>query len=205
MTSTVAHIGVGFLLSFVGSLPPGLINMSVAEATVSRGKRAAFLIALGAAFIEGLQVILAIKCASWFVTYPSVEAVIHIAAVPVFLGLGGYHLLKKGGKLSERESPPRSQEFFRGILLSSLNFLAIPFWLFYGSLLGTEGWLLNDVLIFVFTVGAFLGTLALLFAYGWMSLKIVNHLDQAEQITNQVLAILFIILGFWQLWRIVVV
>ena len=49
--------GLGLGLSFIGSLPFGIINMTVAETTVRKGFRAGFWTSVGAANIEYLQVL----------------------------------------------------------------------------------------------------------------------------------------------------
>ena len=82
----------GFVLSLIGSLPPGLISLTVSQTSILRGLAAAMAVATGAAFAEFFQAWAAVLFADWFLGNPSAERGFQLAAVPVF-GLIGLHLV----------------------------------------------------------------------------------------------------------------
>ena len=82
----------GFLLSLMGSIPPGLISLTVAQTSIARGFTAAMVLATGAAFAEFFQAWVAVLLTDWFLSHPMAERWFHWAAMPVFFVLG-FHLL----------------------------------------------------------------------------------------------------------------
>lgn len=96
----------GFALSLLGSLPPGLISLSVAQTAVQRGLVAALVLGAGAAVAEFFQAWLAAEAAGWFLQHPAVEQGLRWAAVPVFLGLGGWLVWKPSASQAVSIPPP---------------------------------------------------------------------------------------------------
>lgn len=129
----------GFVLSLLGSLPPGLINLSVAYIAIRRSFIAAMVLGTGAAFAEYFQALVAVALVG---VIPSFKAVFEWIAAFVFLALGFYMLFwpKKPGKPDEIDEISLSSYFNRGVLISIFNLLAIPYWVTYCSWLQTEGW-----------------------------------------------------------------
>ncbi len=120
------HLLFGIVISAIGTLPLGMINITVAERTIHKGLGAGMWIALGATLVELLQILIAIKFAYLFTSNPVVNQWLQILAIPIFFGLGIYFFLQKEPseiKTTEQKLP----DFFRGAAISSLNLLAIPY------------------------------------------------------------------------------
>lgn len=210
----------GFALSLLGSLPPGLISLSVAQTAVQRGLVAALVLSAGAAAAEFFQAWLAAAAAGWFVQHPLVEQGLHWASVPIFIGLGLYLIFKKAPSASSAHTPTSiTQEdieraleenptapsggglgnlrfFFHGIVVSLFNLLAIPYWLTYCSWLRTtvswqEGWISNSI----FSAGVTVGTFAALSAYAGLGYFAVQRSDQVARYINRIVGLLFFGLG----------
>jgi len=207
----------GFALSLLGSLPPGLISLSVTQTAVQRGLVAALVLSAGAAAAEFFQAWLAATAAGWFVQHPLVEQGLHGAAIPIFIGLGLYLIFKKAPisasptsmtqlgidqALEENPTDPSGgwlgnlRFFFHGIVVSLFNLLAIPYWLTYCSWLRTtvswqEGWISNSI----FSAGVTVGTFAALSAYAGLGYFAVQRSDKVAQYINRVVGLLFLGLG----------
>ena len=80
----------GIILSLLGSLPPGLISLSVAQTSIARGWQAGMALALGAAFAEFFQAWVAIVLTDWLLTHSAVIQWFNWFSIPVFLGMGIY-------------------------------------------------------------------------------------------------------------------
>ncbi|MEO1517254.1 MAG: LysE family transporter [Bacteroidota bacterium] len=198
------HILAGFFLSFVGSLPLGMINMTVADATIRKGLRAGLWVALGASLVEMVQAFASLEFSSLWMAGGGADYWIRILTLVLFFMLGLYFLLKKPTETSleeKSEGKQRSRHFFKGVLISSLNVLAFPYWVFYGTYLRAEGWLGNLSHVLVFSLGVMLGTFALLLGYARMSLYIVEHSRQLALWADRFIGIVFLLLGIIQLAR----
>lgn len=221
---------IGFVLSFIGSLPLGMINLTVAETSIQKGKQAAILVAIGAALIEFGQAFIAVKFTHLFTDSPIVDTVIHVVAIPIFLGLGIYYLLTKTITPSTPPVPliknertvvaPNSSLFAiklkiikheesikligKGLLISSLNLLAIPYWLFYGIYLSSQGYLGTDGLnLFFFALGVGWGTFILLLGYIHLSKWIVCKWGNVQHYANQFIGIVFLLFALFQCFTII--
>jgi len=110
---------IGFIASFIGSLPIGMLNMTVMEISFSKSLKQGIMFSAGAAFVEFFQAIIAVKFSSWFLENPTVEMMIKLSVIPVLLIFGIIHLRKK---LSDSTSKGNESEkysgFSKGIFLS---------------------------------------------------------------------------------------
>lgn len=189
----------GIVLSLLGSLPPGLISLSVAQTAIRRGLVAALLLAAGAAGAEFFQAWAAVWLTDWFVSRPGVERVFQWASVPVFLGLAAYLLFwakpsKAGGYVAD-VSPV--QQVGKGILLSAFNLLAVPYWFVYVGSLRVSGWWGTEGLAstLVFSAGVTVGTMGALGLYAWLGRIIVQRSVTAARHANRFVGLIFLGLG----------
>jgi threonine/homoserine/homoserine lactone efflux protein len=189
----------GIFLSLLGSLPPGLISLSVAQTAIQRGLLAAMLLATGAAGAEFFQAWAAVSLTDWFLLHPEAERWFQWAAMPIFLGLA-VHLLffakspTSSGRVAE-VAP--SKQIGKGVMLSAFNLLAIPYWFVYcGSLRVSEIWKEESLAsTLVFSAGVTLGTLAALRLYAWLGKIIVERSDKAAVYANRFVGLIFLGLG----------
>lgn len=193
----------GFGLSLMGSLPPGLISLTVSQTAIHKNRAAAWALAAGAAFAEFFQAWLAVLFADWFLSHPVAERGFQWAAVPVFFILGIYLLfLAKAPSLKNPEvmSSLRKQ-FGKGLLLSAFNLLAVPYWFVYVGWLRMEGWWKEGMVhTLVFSFGVTMGTLAALGWYVWLGQLILKRSSFMARFANRFIGLIFIGLGCKVLW-----
>lgn len=191
------HLLLGGLVSFIGSLPMGLINLAVAETAISKGMRAALLLALGAVLVEFGQILIALFFADWFFDNEERQFWMRAIGSGVFIILGIYYLIKKTEALElTTEQGIKRNTFFRGAGLSAVNMLAIPFWLVYGAMLQGEGWLSKEgALMFAFAVGATLGTFGLLVVYAKLGVYVLRRAKRISMYASKIVGVLLLGLG----------
>lgn len=194
----------GFGLSLFGSLPPGLISLSVAQTAIHRGMLAAMLLAAGAAGAEFFQAWVAVVLTDWFLSHPAVERWFQWAAIPVFFVLAAYLLFWSKPQQSRAfvaEVSPYKQ-VGKGIVLSAFNLLAIPYWFAYCGSLRVSGWWeeadLSSTLIF--SAGVTAGTLAALGLYAWLGQLILQHSSSMARHADRFVGLIFLGLGIKLLW-----
>jgi len=189
----------GIVLSLFGSLPPGIISLSVAQTAIERGLLAAMLLAAGAAGAEFFQAWAAVAATDWFMSNPGMEQIFQWVAMPVFFVLGVYFLFfaktpKTRGVAIEFSS---FRQIGKGILLSAFNLLAIPYWFVYCGSLRVAGWWKEENLAstLIFSAGVTVGTLGALGLYAWLARLIVQRSDTAARHANRFIGVLFLGLG----------
>jgi threonine/homoserine/homoserine lactone efflux protein len=190
----------GFVLSLIGSIPPGLISLSVAQTSIARGFRPAVVLGAGAAFAEFFQAWVAVAMAAWFLQHPTVERYFQWAAIVVFWGLAVYLAFGPHRPVNGVQVRPAASGvsmFLKGAVLSAFNLLAIPYWFTYCGWLRVEGWWQETGLgpVLVFASGVTLGTFTVLVLYARLGLEIVRRSDTLAVQANRVVAIIFFLLG----------
>jgi threonine/homoserine/homoserine lactone efflux protein len=199
------HIIVGFGISFIGSLPFGMINMTVAHTAIRKGMKPALAMAAGASLVEVFQAFLSLKFTWLFLENTSLEKAFQIIAAVVFFLIGVYFLFiaKSHTPNLEPEPPGRKRhEFLKGMFISSLNLMIIPYWVFYGAVLTANGWLkMENLYVAVFSIGTALGTMFLLFLYSMLGAKILKKSAQITKWVNKFIGL--VLLGFagYEAWQ----
>lgn len=204
----ITNFLIAFGLSFIGSLPFGMINMTVAHTAIRKGLTHGISTAVGAALVELVQVFIALKFTWLFNENPSVERVFMTIATVVFFAGGIYFLffakstppVKKEGE--EEVKYKKRGDFMRGVGISSLNLMVIPYWIFYATLLTTNGILVKDNQhVVVFSVGVMFGTFTLLVCYALLGAKILSKSEQITRWVNKFIGLLLIGFGVFQVLK----
>jgi len=195
----------GMFISFLGSLPPGLISLSVARTALMRGFLASVVLAFGAACAEFFQALLAVQFADWFVANPHTERYFQWGALPVFGGLGIYLLFfartPKAPKVPDRVNV--FKQFMRGVMVSAFNLLAIPYWFAYVAVLRVQG-IWEDGGQWLFAAGVTLGTMTALVLYALLGQLVLQRSASVAKIANRVVGLMFLGLALqvaWKMWK----
>ncbi len=197
---------LGFLLSFIGSLPLGIINMTVADTAIHRGMKAGIWVAIGASLVEFIQSFVAIKFTWLFSENSEVDFWFGIIAFIVFWALAIYYFFfaKASNPASDiMKDEKKHSDFFKGMLVSAMNVLVIPYWVFYGSYLNSQGWLsLENEIIAVFAIGVMLGTFVLLLLYAKLGQVITSRAAQVTRYVNKFIGGIFLLFALYQTWKV---
>lgn len=199
----ITHFLIAFGISFVGSIPFGMVNMTVAHTAIRKGMANAFFMAIGVSFVELLQAYIAIKFTWLFNENPQVERIFQIVATIVFL-IGAVYFFffaKAKSDTEQAQAPgPRRNDFMRGMFISSLNLMVFPYWIFYATLLTANGMFIkDDVHVAIFALGTSVGTLALLVCYSLLGAKILSKSEQVTRWVNKFIGVLLLGFAIWQL------
>lgn len=198
--SLLIYFFVALVLSFVGSLPIGLITLTIIQKTIEKGKRSGVLISLGALVMEFGYTFLALKSLELFSKNIDLGSYIKIFATTLFLILGIYYFFKKPATELKKTKKYDYFDFLRGVIVGFMNVLILPYWIFVGMWLESNGMLFtNQTDILTFSIGATLGAFLAFLAYIWFSKLIKNKIQTINQYTNKVVGVLFIGLGIFQL------
>lgn len=154
---------MGLCASIVGIMPPGLLNMTAVKINRNEGNSRALAFACGASVVLAAQSYLAVVFAKFLDKHPEIILMLREAGIVIFSGLTVYFLFiakSSRPKKSVVKFKSKKSRFFWGMLLSSLNFLTIPFYVFLSLTLASyKVFNFATPNVFAFVAGILVGTL----------------------------------------------
>lgn len=196
---------LGFIISFLGQLPLGNMNLTATQLSVQEGYRNAWKYGLGIVLVEIIYLRLALTGMDWVVEHKVLFSIMGWVTVIVFMVLGVLALVmarkqtsaKKGLLLSNK-----MDRFLLGIVVSGINPAQIPFWFLWSTELLDGKVLLPTTAEFnLFTAGAGLGSLAGLAVYIHGGKWMISKLKTSNKGLNIFMGIVFILAGLFQLYN----
>ena len=196
---------ITYFAAFLGVLPPGLVNMSVAKTCVHRGMRNGIQVALGASLVVVFQAFFAVLLARYIFSNEMVRTTLLRTGVVIFGILAVYFFIKaKKNKVKEVKIPKHSGRlsFFKGVFVAVINVLPLPYFCALSAALninssGQEGIL--EVGLFVLAAAA--GTFTSLYIYVVGFNRIQNEPRNFAKYSNYFMAALMIVLVVITLFR----
>lgn len=187
---------VGFGAAFLGLLAPSMLNMTAARTSIERGKAAGIQFAMGAASVVTVQAFIAVYFAKYLGQHPEVITQLKTAAIFVLLGLSVFFFMQARKKFKAEGKQKSGSVFMIGMGMSSLNMLAIPFYLAMASLAEQNGWMkIEPPFSYIYVVGAVLGAFSLFATYASFATVIAEKAEFIAKNINYILSGLFIILA----------
>jgi threonine/homoserine/homoserine lactone efflux protein len=191
------NFGVAFFFSFIGTIPPGTLNLSILQLGIDNKIRVAWRFALAASLIEYPYAWLAVKFEKLITSSPMFEenAQLITAVVMTLLGAFSLYTPKKTSRFTEKLS---NSGFTRGLVLGILNPLALPFWVGTTAYLNSQHWIdLNTSLgLQAYLIGICLGTLSLFILLVYLAQKIAS-IFQEGKILKKIPGIILLVLGIY--------
>ena len=130
-----------FIVGAVGTIPMGIINMNIMSTAIKRGMAPAFWMGIGAALVEAIQIFIAITFIHIFLENALYKDIFTWIVFGVLVITSIYYFRKRNVPIQQEKKANIRSPFLRGMFVSSLNFMAIPYWAFYGAWLGKNNWL----------------------------------------------------------------
>ena len=199
MSQPLLLLAVGLLVSFVGTLPFGPINLSVVKLTVDSNRLRGLEMSLAASLVEMVQVSIALWFGMVISGFLSDSLLFRIAAAVAFIVLALLVWLRPQ-RLSLAGSEAAEKSFFRrGILIAALNPQAIPFWIFALAVIDQYfDFSYGGIALLLFLAGVFLGKLLALYGFVVASDYLKAHLSESSRLVNRVLAAVLLFIGLGQ-------
>lgn len=206
MPDLVAIFFTGMLISFLGALPLGSLNVSAMQIAIAENTRKAVFFSLGVALVEIGYVRLSLQGIDWVIANQRLFYTLQWITVFLFivLAFSSFWAARKTGTNTKNILLNNSMNrFWLGFTMSALNPVQIPFWFIWSTYLLTNKILLPTAFQFnTYTIGIGIGTLGglalFIFAGKWLSAK----LKASNRVINIVVGIVFIISAAIQLHRV---
>jgi len=202
---SVYYFFTAFGLSALGALPVGLINLSLANRTIERGRKAGVAASFGAMLVEFVYTFVAVYFIDFLLKNETVSQSIKIISGIVLLVFGIYYLSKKKSKATKVEvKKSGARNLFFGMGIAGINMLIIPYWIFIGAWLKSNGFVFDQLLdIILIAAGSACGAMAVFLGYVWLGTYVVGKLDRVAHYTNKVIGVLFLFLAGVQMVRLI--
>ena len=175
---------IGAIASFLGSIPPGTLNILVLQLGLENKLKAALRFAIAVALIEYPYAWIAVEFESLITSSPAIQQHFKVlaASVMIILGVLGIWTARKPTKVNVKL---QESGFVRGLILSILNPQAIPWWIGVTAYLKSEGFVVLDTPI---------GALALLILLALLAERL-SHLVTHNRLLAMAPGIVLLVLG----------
>lgn len=193
------------LVSFLGSLPLGTLNIAAMQIAVSDGVTGALLFSAGSLLVEIIYVRLSLVAMDWIRKQERIFRILEWVTLLVVLALAASSFYAALHPSVEKNIVLSSSlpTFFLGMVMSAINPVQIPFWFGWSTVLFTKKVLLPrqdhyNTYIIGIGLGTFIGNC--LFIFGGR--LIAGSINNNQHILNWVIGGIFALTAIIQLWKI---
>jgi threonine/homoserine/homoserine lactone efflux protein len=196
----------GLLVSFIGSLPLGTLNIAAMQISVSSGITAALLFSAGSLLVEIIYVRISLVAMDWIRRQEKILKALEWVTLVIVLALAvssfyaALHPHVKKNIVLDSPLP----KFVLGLVMSAVNPVQIPFWFGWSNVLFPKKVLLPrqdhyNFYIIGIGIGTFIGNCIFIFG----GLLIANKISNNQDILNWIIGGIFTITALLQLWKII--
>lgn len=192
------------LISFLGQLPFGNMNLTATQLAVQEGYKYAWRYSVGIVIVEMIYLRLALTAMDWVVTHKLIFTIMGWLTVAVFLALGILSL-----RMARKQSPDKKglllnnkmNRLFLGVTVSAVNTAQIPFWFIWSTSLIKSGVLETNFIDYnLFTGGAAIGSVAGLAVYIYGGTWVIEKMKASNKQLNTFMGIVFILVALYHLY-----
>ena len=195
----------GMMISFLGSLPLGTLNVAAMQLSVTEGVTQAVLFSIGSLLAEVIYVRLSLVAMDWVRLQERLFRILEWATVVIVLALAFFSFYAAMHPKVEKNIILSSSlpKLVLGFIMSALNPVQIPFWFGWSTVLFTKKVLLprndhyNSYIVGI-GIGTFIGNCVFIFGGKLM----VNQLNANQHVLNWVIGGIFALTALIQLWKI---
>lgn len=193
----LSNFFIAFFFSFIGTIPPGSLNLNILQLGIEKKINTAWRFALAAALVEYPYAWIAVKFEQFITSSPWIVNNILLITAIVMMSLGIFNLW------SARRPTKYSAKFYasgfrRGVLLAILNPLALPFWIGTTAYLSGQNWinLKTPLGLHGYLLGVSIGALCLFMVVAYLAKRIVAEAQTLTQL-NRIPGIVLLTLGIY--------
>lgn len=197
------HLWLGFTSSFIGTLPLGMLNLTVLQLSLANKQKQAIAFSLGATAIEFTQIGMTLLGMNVLLTIPQLSNIFSIMSIPILIYLGIKNL-KKDAHTEGVHLTPKST-FYQGLALGFANVVVYPFWLLWGNLFVKNGWLTpTPMAYFYFSFAAAVGTFGGFLLFILLGKLFWKRLTRLQSMIDKVMAVTFLGFAVFQFYTVLI-
>ncbi|MDX1954762.1 MAG: LysE family transporter [Chitinophagaceae bacterium] len=206
MHPLVRVLFVGLLVSFLGSLPLGTLNVAAMQISVTDGISPALWFSIGSLTAEMVYVRLSLVAMDWVRKQERIFKILEWLTFIIVLALAvsSFYAALHPTVGENVILSSTLHRFWLGLGMSALNPVQIPFWFGWSTVLFTKKILEPKIAHYnIYILGIGIGTLMgnCVFIFGGQ--VIADRLNNNQNILNWIIGSIFAITALIQLWKIV--
>lgn len=195
----ILSFAIAFAFSFIGTFPPGTINLTIIQLGLEKKTGVALRLALAAALVEYPYAWLAIEFQELITSSPAITDNFELISAVVMTSFGVLNLWSQS-RTNQSAMAKKFQEsgFRRGLILGILNPLALPFWVAMTAYIKSQGWtdLSTNTELHAYLVGVSAGGFALLTIFTFLARQVVRYF-QENRFIRKIPGITLLVLGVY--------
>ncbi len=194
----------GMLVSFLGSLPLGTLNIAAMQLAISDGVWAAMLFSFGSLFVEIIYVRLSLVAMDWVRKQERLFKALEWVTLLIVLVLAASSFYAAMNPSVDENVILSSTlpRFVLGMVMSAVNPVQIPFWFGWSTVLFTKKILLPrpdhyNSYIAGIGIGTFIGNCVFIFG----GILIANSISNNQHVLNWIIGGIFALTAIIHGWR----
>jgi threonine/homoserine/homoserine lactone efflux protein len=192
---------LGIILNMLGYIPPGNINLTVVQITITRGIRQALYFIFAFSAVEVLFTFGVMRFVQWLSSEIKLGDIIDVIMILMFGVLG--IITWRSRKEMPKTDYSNKDSIRYGMLLGVLNPMQVPYWLFVGTYLISHEWIdIGYLSLSIFSIGSGIGAGLALYGFARFAQYIQERFDLSSYIVNKSIAILFFALSGYHICKI---
>lgn len=195
----------GLLISAIGTLPLGTLNVAAMQISVSEGVQNAIWFALGTTLVEVIYVRISLVGMEWVRRQKGLIRWMEWIALFIVLALaaGSFYAASQPHQSKNVMLQNDMNRFLLGVLMSAVNPVQIPFWFGWSTVLLTKKVLLPEPAQYnTYIIGIGLGSLTGLTVFVFGGQLMVQRLNTNQHLLNYVIGGIFLLTAIIQLIKI---
>lgn len=196
---------IGMLVSFLGSLPLGTLNVAAMQISVTDGISPALWFSFGSLVAEIIYVRLSLVAMDWVRKQKKLFKALEWITLLIVMALAVSSFVAAAHPSGEAKNVLLSNtmhRFFLGLIMSAINPVQIPFWFGWSTILFTKNVLqpkpaFYNLYITGIGIGTFIGNCVFIFGGQLVADKLNNN----QHILQYVIGSIFAITAIIQIWR----
>lgn len=203
MISSLKNIALGLVLSYLGSLPMGYLNLVGYQVYQKSGWESMAQYLLGVVVIEMGIIYVTFRFAQKLITYRKLHRALE-ALSAVFMVVLAVVFFTQPQTLTAVDFQQHATPLLLGILLSGVNIIQLPFWTGWNLWLLQKEYLVRNRVVFYIVgagIGTFLGMLTLILALDFFASQFLTF---SRYLFTLILPLFFFAMGSYQgiaYWR----
>ncbi|NER16895.1 LysE family transporter [Spongiivirga citrea] len=192
---------IGFVATTLGAIPLGTVNLSVINTTIKQNSNSAMKIAMSAGIAEILLTLFALHYSMTIMHIIEDYKWIQYGIAGLLFATGILLYFKKQKKLHSDSSTRK--KIFNGFILGVFNPPVLVYWMLALGYINMNTISLNMTtplsVLFLFLLGVYAGKIGTLYGYSKASVLLKNRVGHIANAMNQLIGVLLVVIGIFQL------
>lgn len=207
MIKLIQVLLIGLLVSFIGSLPLGTLNVAAMQISIASGMQAALLFSLGSLMAEMIYVRLSLVAMDWLRKQTRLLSIFDFLTFLLLIVLATSNFYMAFSENSQDRNlilDSALPKLLLGFLMSAINPVQIPFWFGWSTVLFSRGLLeAKNAQYNAYILGIGMGTLMgnSIFIFGGQ--LVANKINDNQSLVSLIIGFIFLITAGWQLYKLI--